>query len=212
MWREKFLTSLQANRLAFSLAFLGLLLIGIGITTSVLSDNKSKGIILEDAASTSATQSASVAIMVDVSGAVEKPGVYKLSENARVQEALIAAGGLSKNADRVFLSKSLNLAAKLSDGIKIYIPSVGENAIKTDSSTANTVQITQTGLVAGANTGLININSASSVELESLSGIGPVTAGKIIDGRPYSDINDLLSKKVVSKSVFEKIKAKITVN
>ena len=211
MWKERFLTSLQTNRFALILALSGLLLIAIGITTSVLSDNKSKGIILEEAASTSATQSPSLAIMVDVSGAVEKPGVYKLVENARVQEALIAAGGLSKNADRPFLAKSLNLAAKLSDGIKIYIPSIGENAVKTEVSAVN-VQTVQTGLVAGTTTGLISINNAASLELESLPGIGPVTAGKIIDNRPYGSIDDLLSKKVVSKSVFEKIKAKITLN
>ncbi|PIZ98145.1 MAG: transporter, partial [Candidatus Levybacteria bacterium CG_4_10_14_0_2_um_filter_35_8] len=63
--------------------------------------------------------------------------------------------------------------------------------------------------IAG-NTGAINVNSASAQELDSLPGIGPVTAEKIISGRSYTSINDLLEKKVVSEKVFNQIKDKIT--
>jgi competence protein ComEA len=94
----------------------------------------------------------------------------------------------------------------VSDGTKIYIPKVGETL---PSSTDNSVL--PGGAVAGvATTGLISINSASSTELESLPGIGPVSAGKIIDNRPYGSMDELISKKAIGKSVFQKIKTLIS--
>lgn len=138
---------------------------------------------------------------VDISGAVEKPGVYGLKSDSRIQDALISAGGLSADADRDFVSKNLNLAQKLSDGAKIYIPKIGESASwRTSSPNSPT-----------APNSLINLNSSSQQDLESLPGIGPASSQKIISNRPYQSIDDLLSKKIVGKSVFEKIKDKITV-
>lgn len=150
-----------------------------------------------EAASTSASAEQ---IVVDVSGEVTNPGVYKLSSTARVQDAITAAGGLSTLADASYVARSLNLASMLKDGIKIYIPKVGEAPAQaavmgvTNESNSNTAS------------GMISINSASSLELESLPGIGTVTAGKIINGRPYGAVDELLSKKIVGQSVYEKIK------
>lgn len=145
-------------------------------------------------------------IYVDVEGAVVRPGVYVLDIDARVKDALIAASGLSENADRDWVAKNLNLAAKINDGIKIYVVSIGE-----DQSLGG-VKIAG-GVVAGASMGgLININSASEQDLDTLSGIGPVTAQKIIDNRPYSSVDELLSKKIIGSKVFEQVKDKITVN
>ena len=208
MWKEKLLTLLQANRPAFALGSIGLLLIVIGIATTIVSENKSQGVVMEDAASTSAIPASSL-ITVDVSGAVVNPGVYQVSANARVQDALIAAGGLSARADRSFISKNINLALKISDGAKIYIPSIGE--VERPSFSAGTNSSAQAVIGGMPSSGLVNINTASSSDLDTLPGIGPVTAGKIIDNRPYGSIDDLLTKKVVTKSVFEKIKAKITI-
>lgn len=140
-------------------------------------------------------------IVIDVSGEVESPGVYTLSSNSRLQDALTAAGGLSGKADRAYVSSSLNLASKLRDGIKIYIPAVGEE-IKT-STPVNT--LVDSGQVV-ASSGIPSINSATQAELEALPGVGPVTALKIINNRPYSALEELLSKKSVGKSLFEKIK------
>lgn len=136
-------------------------------------------------------------IQVDIEGAVSKPGVYKLGTGSIIQDALIASGGLSKDADREYVSKNINLASKLSDGAKIYIPKLGENA---------------ENLVSGSSfsTALININTASEKELDTLPGIGSVTANKIISGRPYLSINDLIDKNIVSSKVFTQIKEKIT--
>lgn len=137
-------------------------------------------------------------ISVDVSGAVVDPGVYQLDENSRVEDAILIAGGLSENANGEYVSKYLNMAQKLTDGMKIYIPKAGEQYSGGVSS------------VAGVKT-QVNINTSTQAELEALSGIGPVTAAKVISGRPYSKIEDLLTLKIVSKSVFEKIKDSISV-
>lgn len=131
-------------------------------------------------------------IWVDVSGAVVAPGVYKLTEEARTKDALIAAGGLTDEADRVFVAKVINLAQKVNDGDKIFIPTAG-------------------GEVAGVTTGMVNLNKATTDELMSLDGIGTARAQAIIKNRPYAKPEELLTKKVVTKAVFEKIKDQITV-
>lgn len=147
-----------------------------------------------------------LSIKIDISGAVEKPGVYEMQKDDRIEDAIIKAGGFKKDADAEYVSKMLNLAQKLVDGTKIYIPFQEEkpDALKMVQKTSeNTSQYN--------NSTLTNINSASISELEKLSGVGLVTAQKIIDSRPYGSIEELLIKKTVGKSVFEKIKDKISV-
>lgn len=143
-------------------------------------------------------------ILVDVSGAVVNPGVYPLQNADRIQAALIAAGGLSANADREYVAKNLNLAAKLSDGAKIYIPFTGEHS----SNSSNNSNLSNSSNTVS---GLINLNSASSSQLDTLPGIGPATATKIINARPYQTMDELLTKKVVSQKVFDQIKDKVSV-
>lgn len=141
-------------------------------------------------------------ISVDVSGAVVKPGVYQLDSGKRVEDAILSAGGFSEDANGEYVSKSLNLALKLSDGMKIYIPRKGESSPVGAGLGGGSVAGTQIQ-------GKVNINSASQSELEALPGIGVVTAAKIISGRPYSKVEDLLNLKIVNKSTFEKIKNSI---
>ena len=136
-------------------------------------------------------------VVVHVDGAVFKPGVYKLATNSRVDDAVKIAGGLTADAD----GSKINLAAKLADGQKIYIPKVGEQLGSSVVSSSVIVQDTS---------GLININSDSQGRLKELPGVGPVTAQKIITARPYSSLDDLLTKKAVNKSTYEKIKDLIT--
>ncbi|MCL4382301.1 MAG: ComEA family DNA-binding protein [Patescibacteria group bacterium] len=143
--------------------------------------------------------SVSAQIKVDVEGAIVSPGVYELVSGSRIQDLLIRAGGLSGEADREWISQNLNLAAKLIDGGKVYVPKMGER--KTGEAILGYEDIANK----------ININNASSSDLDKLSGVGPVTAQKIIDGRPYQAIEDLLSRKIINKSTFEKIKDKISV-
>ena len=137
-------------------------------------------------------------IKADIEGAIVNPGVYQLLSGSRIQDLLIAAGGLSGEADRDWVGKNLNLAAKLTDGGKVYVPMVGEQ--KAGAGILGYEDIASK----------ININTASSSELDRLPGVGPVTAQKIIEGRPYQTIEELLSRKIVSKSIFEKIKDKIS--
>lgn len=141
---------------------------------------------------------ASGSLKVDVEGAVMKPGVYELETGSRVQDGLVAAGGLASGADREYVSKNVNLAAKVVDGAKIYIPKKGEPPFAPP--------------VGGASEGqAVNINTASVAELDKLYGVGQATAEKIIAGRPYSKIEDLLEKKVLGQAIYEKIKEKVTV-
>ena len=137
-------------------------------------------------------------IKVDVSGSVMKPGVVEIPYDSRIQDVLITAEGLSPKADRTYVSRNINLAQRVNDGAKIYIPAVGETSKEVPG-------------ISTPETGLININSATGAQLDSLPGVGQVTAAKIIAGRPYQDLSELTVKKIVGASVFEKIKDKISV-
>lgn len=183
---------LRKNVIALGLGIVGL----VFLTSGLLSlSSKNKDDIVFESQGDVAGEKSTREIAVDVSGAVIKPGLYRLSDGDRVQDGLAAAGGLSEDADREWVEKNLNLALRLKDSQKIYIPREGEEQVAAQGVTQQ---------------GLININTGSSRELEVLPGIGPVTAQRIIEGRPYSTVDELLDKKVVSKAIFEKIKEKVS--
>lgn len=160
-------------------------------------------------------QTLSGKIFVDVSGAVKKPNVYEISFGARLRDLVDMAGGLSDEADTVFFYRNFNLARIVTDQEKIYIPSIVEINSGVFMENPRTLDYTSpgTGAVNNAPTDnqLINLNSATVEELDQLPGIGQVTANKIIGSRPYSTIDELLTKKVVNKGVFEKIKNLINI-
>lgn len=141
-----------------------------------------------------------ISIVVDIEGAVVKPGVYTLSNDSRMEDALAAAGGMSEEADYQRVAKYINLASTLADGAKIYIPYLDDDSSNMGLEGAS---YEENGFLK------IKINSASSSELDSLPGVGLATADKIIGGRPYGDINELIEKKIVGAKVFEQIKNKI---
>ena len=160
-------------------------------------------------------------IFVDVSGAVKKPNVYEISFGARLKDVVDKAGGLSDEADTVFFNRNFNLARIITDQEKIYVPSIVEinNGIFTQNQ--RVLDYTSPGILSGTGVGNnaptttdneININSATIEELDQLPGIGKITAQKIIQNRPYSTMEELLTKKVVNKGVYEKIKALISTN
>ena len=180
----------------FGLFFAGLFLLAIGGGIFLFrNSNSSDDIEIISASQGEALQGQRIVVHVD--GAVLKPGVYELSESARVSDAVSASGGLSDSADMT----KVNLAAKVSDGQKIYVPKIGESDVKGVG----------VGDAGSGSTGLININTASESQLDTLPGIGPVTAQKIIASRPYSTPEELLTKKAVGQSVYEKIKDLVTV-
>lgn len=191
------------NLLILGLGLLGLIFLGVGLIQIFNHKPPDVQFTENNTNSSPLVKDGSEKIMVDIEGAVLHPGVYSLAADSRIQDALIASGGLSSSADRDFVQKSLNLAQKISDGTKIFIPKQGE---------AGAI-----GAVAGIQTasglpqsGTININTASIDGLDTLSGIGKVTAQKIIDARPFLSLDDLLKKKIVSQKVFDKIRDKLS--
>lgn len=142
-------------------------------------------------------------IYVDVSGAVKKPGLYELHFGDRVAQAVATAGGFIKSASADYLSKELNLASKLADEDKVHIPTTVEWREQ------QSVEPNSTSSISVNNSQLISINNASQQELESLEGIGEKRATDIIGGRPYQQIEELLSKAVLTESLFAQIKNKV---
>lgn len=148
--------------------------------------------------------SAELEVYVDVDGAVVRPGVYRLKDGARVSQAIDAAGGLTAEADVT----GLNRASKITDGQKIYVPTVGEQQAAAAVGGAESSAATTPG--AGSSSGLVNINTASAAELQTLSGIGPSMAQSIIDERskngPFASADDLMRVSGIGEKKLAKIK------
>lgn len=195
---------LNHNKIPLALGLVGLVLLAGGVISSgIIPKTFIKS--TKTPASAQIYQGASVLsaeVKVDVGGEVKSPGVYNLSREARIEDALKSAGGVTQSADPTYLSKTINLAQKVSDGMKIYIPKI-----------SGTGQAGSSGTVAGVavETALINVNTASPSDLDKLPGVGAVTAQKIIDNRPYSSIEDLLTKKAVTRATYDKIKEKVAI-
>lgn len=152
----------------------------------------------------SAKSSSAAEAYVDVDGAVVRPGVYRLKDGARVSQAIDAAGGLTVEADVT----GLNRASKITDGQKIYVPTVGEQQAAAAVGGAESSAATTPG--AGSSSGLVNINTASAAELQTLSGIGPSMAQSIIDDRskngPFASVDDLMRVSGIGEKKLAKIK------
>ena len=155
-------------------------------------------------------------IVVHVSGAVNKEGVFELDENSRIADAVQQAEGLKENAD----TKNINLAFKLEDGMKIYIPTIGENVEETVGETQNDETskyvIPSNGEAQHKErNGKVNINTASQTQLETLPSIGPATSLKIINYREehgdFQSIEDLKEVSGIGDAKYENIKDLICV-
>lgn len=142
-------------------------------------------------------------VMIDVGGEVVSPGVYELSSEKRVNDALIAAGGLAAGADRDWVEKKLNKAERLIDGQKIYIPKVGEVLGESVVSKDGTNGVSGDSKV-------VRINTATIEQLDTLSGIGPAIAQRIIDYRSknggFKNVEELKLVSGIGDKLFEKIK------
>ena len=153
-------------------------------------------------------------IIVHISGAVQIEGILELEESSRIQTAIEQAGGLKENAN----INNINLAQKLEDGIKIYIPTNEEiNQIERGEINTTTTQLKETIESKATNTTntkaenkKININTATQTELETLPGIGPSTALKIIEHRKsngkFQNIDELKEISGIGERKFESIK------
>lgn len=159
-------------------------------------------------------------IFVHIDGYINNPGVYEIKENDRIKTLIDKAGGFKEG----YSIKNINLAAKLSDGDKIYIPSVLEeknsennNNINTNSSgKGQNVKTDRNNVsVIKNNNSKININTANMSELKQITGIGESTANKIIDYREnvgkFKKIEDIKEVKGIGDAKYESLKNKITI-
>jgi competence protein ComEA len=142
-------------------------------------------------------------LVVQVLGAVPRPGVYEFPEGSRVRDAIDAAGGLLTDAD----VSAMNLAAPLQDGQQLEIPLTG-GAVGTPPPEAPATQAPNAG-------DLVNINTATLDQLDALPGIGPTTAQKIIDYRnlhgPFQKIEDIMNVSGIGPATFDKLKSLISI-
>ncbi|HYZ12445.1 MAG TPA: ComEA family DNA-binding protein [Actinomycetota bacterium] len=147
-----------------------------------------------------ASASPTMVILVDVAGWVRRPGVYEFAEGARVIDAIDAAGGARPGA----VLSSLNLAAPLVDGTQVLVPKESQSAPTTETGTGT----------SGA-TGLVNVNSATNAELETLPGIGEVIAQAIVDHRtengPFTSVDQLVDVSGIGDATLENIRELVTV-
>jgi competence protein ComEA len=137
-------------------------------------------------------------VVVEVSGAVGQPGVYSVSTHTRIVEVLHQAGGVLPEADPVFLSQKLNLAEKIKDAQKIFIPFSSREEQSSAKSPADT------------HPSLLSINDSSLEELMELPGIGEGRAQDIIKNRPYLSLEEVREKAGLSVGGWEKIRDLLT--
>jgi competence protein ComEA len=134
-------------------------------------------------------------IVVDVEGAVARPGVVRIASGARVADAIAAAGGTTPDADPA----ALNKAAALLDGARVYVPRYGE--------------VPPAGSVGSASESKLDLNQASAAQLEALPGIGPSTASRIVRAReirPFSKVEELQTRGLVTARVFADLRDLVT--
>lgn len=147
-------------------------------------------------------------IRVHIAGAIVRPGVYELPEDSRVLDAVEAAGGFVAEADKT----ALNLAAIVEDAERLDIPYAAGFTPEADSGFV----VVSTGTPSSsAGEGLVNINTASLDELDTLPGIGPTTAQRIIDYRndngPFGSIEDIVNVAGIGPATYDELKDLITV-
>lgn len=214
---------------AKKLIFIAILLTGCIITSFISTNDKEKALpvsslpqSVQGAVTSKAAQAKTV--RVQVSGAVLEPGIYDLSANCRVEEAIAAAGGLTENAD----SERVNLVRKVRDGMQIKVPA--QKATRTSSAQKKNAQ-TKSALGesasgksgsnkagSGRNNSMmqsVRINSASAGELQQLPGIGPALAQRIVDTRSrgrFTSAEDLLRVPGIGKAKLAKLRAYVEVD
>jgi competence protein ComEA len=144
-------------------------------------------------------------IIVDISGSVKNPDSYEVSAGARLKDVLLLSGGLSDKADKTFFNRNFNLAQLVVDQEKIYIPSVIEVTEGEFVDKKKLIDTARSAQISPSLEAKVNINTATADILNSLPGVGDSTAQKIIDNRPYAQLEDLLNKNVLKKAALEKI-------
>ena len=170
------------------------------------------------AALPAATATTTAPIQVHVAGRVKHPGVYTVNPDARVADAIGAAGGTSSGAH----PGRLNLAAPVCDGCQVWVPAGGDGTVTPpDHSVGGSPGVaggSGSGGVAaapGSGKAQVNLNTANQSELETIDGVGPVMAGKIMAWRQehgqFASVDQLREISGIGAKTFEKIKPHVTV-
>jgi len=154
---------------------------------------------LRVAAPARAASGPSPALVVDVAGAVRRPGLYLLARSSRIADAIALAGGFTRRADRV----AVNLAAPVADGEEIVVPTRG-------AGTAGASSGAESPAMGPSPTAPLDLNTATLEQLDALPGIGPTTAQKILDYRqahgPFHAVADLDAVPGIGQGRIEQLK------
>ncbi len=146
-------------------------------------------------------------LVVEIVGAVTRPGVYRLRSGSRVGDLVAAAGGYGPRVDTARAAGAMNLAAVLRDGDQVRVPSRDDAAVN-PASTAGAATAT------GGQGSPLDLNDATQAELETLPGIGPATALKIIAAReeaPFAAVEELRSRGVLGEKTYQKVRELVAV-
>jgi competence protein ComEA len=149
-------------------------------------------------------------LVVEVAGAVLEPGLFRVAGGTRVGDLIAMAGGFGPRVDAVRVDAELNLAAVVTDGQRIRVPSRDDPA-----SVAPPSQVGAAPVDGGAPSSLIDLNTATLEQLDTLPGVGPVTAEKIIAAReeaPFAAVEELRSRGVLGEKTFEQVRPLVTVS
>jgi competence protein ComEA len=189
------------DRIALGALVIALVAVGLGgwLILSSGTPQPVAGEVLDPfgTASVSPVAAASDILVVDVEGAVVRPGIIELPAGSRVADAVAAAGGYSAEADLPAAAAQVNLAATVRDGQQIVVPFIGASM----------------GRASGNGSGLVDLNTASAEELDALPGIGPVTVDKIVAARseqPFASLDEMVTRKVLTSAQVDKIRDLVT--
>lgn len=207
-WKEKW--DLVDNRVKIAIACLLMGLMGFivwGFTHSQIEEDRATVEITTEAIVAESTQevSTTVILYVDVKGAVNHPGVYQVSPNSRVQDAIQLAGGLTNEADQ----KQINFAQRLEDQMVVNVPKIGEE--KGQEVTITNAKDTSGN--QGAKDSKVNINTATIEQLMTLKGVGQKKAEAIIEYRKkngsFKSKEELMKVRGIGKKMFETFQERV---
>jgi competence protein ComEA len=181
------------------------------VATTVAASPADEGPGLDAPVSTEAE--AATEVVVHVAGAVRSPGVHRLPVDARVVDAVAAAGGLAGDADEA----RVNLASPLADGERVYVPRQGEDdpPAPVAGASPRPTGAPGSGPDADADVAPVDLNRATAVELEALPGVGPATAAAIVEHRDrvgaFTSVEQLLDVRGIGPAKLEQLRPRVTI-
>ena len=207
-WKEKWDFVDRRVKIAIACLLIGLMsFIVWGVAHSQIEEDRATAEITTEAIVAESTQevSTTVILYVDVKGAVNHPGVYQVSPNSRIQDAIQLAGGLTNEADQ----KQINFAQRLEDQMVVNVPKIGEEKGQEETIT----NAKNTSGNQGAKDSKVNINTATVEQLMTLKGVGQKKAEAIIEYRKkngsFKSKEELMKVRGIGKKMFETFQERV---